>query len=492
MDRRAFLKAAGGGICAAQLARLAEAAEPMQAHDAPASGAPADHVLRIVSGLVEVGPQRFLSMTTYNGSFPGPLLRFKEGRSVTVDVHNDTDTPEQLHWHGQQVPVSVDGAAEEGTPYIPPHGMRRVVFTPRPAGLRFYHTHLRAGGNLSLGQYSGQVGPVYIEPAREPGAYDREVFLTLKEFEPFFSQGGDMAMDILSPSAPDPALKEQGETAMQASLARGMKKGFEVGYRIFTINGRQLGFGEPIRVKRGERVLFHVLNGSATENRSLALPGHTFKVVALDGNLVPRPTEVPVLWLGTAERISALVEMNHPGVWVMGDLADDDRRDGMGVVVEYAGSKGKPAWRKPSPYRWDYRRFADPGKTAPPPDQIIDMLFAKDNAADQGFNRWTINGKAFDMDRMTVDWRLERGKRYRLRMRNASDDLHPMHLHRHTFELTNIAGQPTSGVMKDVAMLGGYQTMEVDFTADQPGLTLFHCHMQLHMDFGFMGLFETT
>lgn len=492
MDRRAFLKAAGGGLCAVRFARLVEAAEPMSDHDAHASGAQAEHVLRIGSGLVEVGPQRFLSMTTYNGSFPGPLLRFKEGRSVTVDVHNDTDTPEQLHWHGQQVPVSVDGAAEEGTPYIPAHGMRRVVFTPRPAGLRFYHTHLRAGPNLSLGQYSGQVGPVYIEPAREPGLYDREVFLTLKEFDPFFSQGGDMAMDILSPSAPDPALKKQGETAMQASLAKGMKKGFEVGYRIFTINGRQLGFAEPVRVKRGERVLFHVLNGSATENRSLALPGHTFKVLALDGNPVPRPTEVPVLWLGTAERISALVEMNHPGVWVLGDLADDDRRDGMGVVVEYAGAKGKPRWHKPSPYRWDYRRFADPGKTAPQPDRTIEMLFAKDNAADQGFNRWTINGKAFDMDRMTVDWRLERGKRYRLRMRNASDDLHPMHLHRHTFELTNIAGQPTSGVMKDVAMLGGYQTMEVDFTADQPGLTLFHCHMQLHMDFGFMGLFETT
>jgi FtsP/CotA-like multicopper oxidase with cupredoxin domain len=152
MDRRAFLKAAGGGLCAARLARLAEAAEPMPDHDAPASSAQADHVLHIGSGLVEVGPQRFLSMTTYNGSFPGPLLRFKEGRSVTVDVHNDTDTPEQLHWHGQQVPVSVDGAAEEGTPYIPAHGMRRVVFTARPAGLRFYHTHLRAGGDLSLGQ----------------------------------------------------------------------------------------------------------------------------------------------------------------------------------------------------------------------------------------------------------------------------------------------------------------------------------------------------
>ena len=84
------------------------------------------------------------------------------------------------------------------------------------------------------------------------------------------------------------------------------------------------------------------------------------------------------------------------------------------------------------------------------------------------------------------------GRRYRLRLRNASDDIHPMHLHRSRFELTRIAGAPTAGVLKDVVMLGGYQTMEVDFTAAQPGLTLLHCHMQLHMDYGFMGLFQTS
>ena len=57
---------------------------------------------------------------------------------------------------------------------------------------------------------------------------------------------------------------------MKASLAKGMPHGYEVGYGLFTINGRMLGHGEPIRVKQGERVLFHVLNGSATEIRSLA------------------------------------------------------------------------------------------------------------------------------------------------------------------------------------------------------------------------------
>jgi FtsP/CotA-like multicopper oxidase with cupredoxin domain len=253
-----------------------------------------------------------------------------------------------------------------------------------------------------------------------------------------------------------------------------------------------LGHHDPIRVKQGERVLFHILNGSATEIRSMALPGHVFEVLGLDGNPVPNPVKVPVLWLGTAERISAIVEMNHPGVWILGDLADDDRRHGMGIVVEYSAHKGTPQWFAPPAFKWDYTRFSRPGASETPPDETIDMTFTKDNAAHDGFNLWTINGVAFPMAENVVppSFHLKQGRRYRLHMRNASDDIHPIHMHRHSFELTNLAGKPTSGILKDVVMLGGYQEANVHFVADNPGLTLFHCHQQLHMDFGFMTLFD--
>ena len=482
--RRAFLRAAGLATGALLLSP-----KPLFAAETEPS---ADYTVRIKVAPIEIAPNQILSTVTYNGQFPGPLIRFKQGREVIVDIFNDTDTPEQLHWHGQIVSTDVDGAAEEGTPYIPAHGRRRISFTPNPAGLRFYHTHNRAGADLSAGQYSGQVGPVYIEPNENPGRYDREVFLLLKEFEPTLSRGGDMPQDFLSPSVTDTALKETGEAAMKASLAKGTPHGYEVGYRFFTINGRMLGHGEPVRVKQGDRVLFHILNGSATEIRSLALPGHSFQVIALDGNPVPNPAHVPVLWFGAAERISAIVKMNHPGVWIMGDLADDDRRHGMGIVVEYAGRPGKPQWAAPAPFRWSYTRFAKPRASVPAPDETFDMIFAKDNAAEEGFNRWTINGAAYPMsnEMAPASFHLKQGKRYRLRMRNASDDIHPVHLHRHSFELTNLAGEKTAGVMKDVVMLGGYQQCEIDFVADNPGLTLFHCHQQLHMDFGFMALFD--
>src|SRR3984957_6601323 len=266
-SRRDFLKAAGAATGTALLAPGGLLGE---------STTVADYTLTMATKPLEMAPNRILSVTTYNGQFPGPLLRFKEGVPVTIDVHNQTDTPEQLHWHGQFVSAEVDGAAEEGTPFIPPHGSRRISFVPKPSGFRFYHTHVRAGSDLSRGQYSGLVGPVYIEPRRNPGDYDREVFLTLKEFDPTFSQGGDMDMDFLFPTATVRSLKDAGESTMQASLAKGRPKGYEVGYGLFTINGRMLGHGEPVRVKQGERVLFHVLHGSAGEIRSLALPGHTF------------------------------------------------------------------------------------------------------------------------------------------------------------------------------------------------------------------------
>ena len=127
------------------------------------------------------------------------------------------------------MPVEVDGSAEEGTPFIPAHGMRRLSFTPGPSGLRFYHTHLVAGADLNLGQYNGQVGPVYIEAKQNPGAYDQEVFLTLKEFGPSLSQGGDMDAEFLA-GEPVAELRDNGEAAMAASLASGKPHGYEVGY----------------------------------------------------------------------------------------------------------------------------------------------------------------------------------------------------------------------------------------------------------------------
>jgi len=80
--------------------------------------------------------------------------------------------------------------------------------------------------------------------------------------------------------------------------------------------------------------------------------------------------------------------------------------------------------------------------------------------------------------------------RYRLLLDNRSDEAHPVHLHRHTFELKKIAGVATSGVRKDVVVLPPKSEVEIELVANNPGLTLFHCHQQMHMDYGFMALMK--
>mgnify|MGYP002814486939 CR=1 FL=1 len=106
----------------------------MQSNAAAQDASKADYTLRIAPVTVELTPSRIISTIGYNGASPGPVLRMREGVPVTVEVVNDTDVPEQVHWHGLLIPDAVDGADEEGTPPVPPHGRRQYRFTPRPAG----------------------------------------------------------------------------------------------------------------------------------------------------------------------------------------------------------------------------------------------------------------------------------------------------------------------------------------------------------------------
>jgi len=455
-----------------------QSAPPSPTADTPTG--PADVTLRIGNVLVDIAKEHTISTIGYNGTVPGPPIRLREGVPVTVDLFNETDTPELVHWHGQIIPTNVDGAQEEKSLVVPANGHLRYRLTPQPAGARWVHTHVMPMSDLSRGTYTGQFGFVYIEPKSNPGQYDQEIFLATHEWEPFYTAEEEEDDEDVTP-----AEKQRAEAQKKTEKPNG----WEIGYQRFTINGKCLGFGEPLRVKPGQRVLFHVLNASATENIKLALPGHRFQVIALDGNPVPHPQLVDVLELGTAERISAVVEMKTPGVWILGTPKDDDRKNGMGIVVEYANQSGPPRWSKPPKQIWDYTLFGET-RPAPNPDEVIRLMFGKFNGGTGGFNRWTINGKSYD--EKAEPRLLHKGKRYRLVFDNQTDDAHPVHLHRNSFELMSVNGKPTGGILKDVVLVKGFRKIEADFTPAMEGLTLFHCHQQFHMDYGFKLLFDVV
>jgi FtsP/CotA-like multicopper oxidase with cupredoxin domain len=162
---------------------------------------------------------------------------------------------------------------------------------------------------------------------------------------------------------------------------------------------------------------------------------------------------------------------------------------GMGMVVEYAGSAGEPQWQQPQQLIWDYAQFADiPSSQAAPETTEIPLVFTPKFAGHGALDHWAINGKSFpDTDSPTF---IE-GRRYRLIFRNHSTDDHPVHLHRHSFEVVRIASGPRlRGLIKDTILVAAGTDVAVELTADNPGPTLFHCHQQDHMDMGFMMLFH--
>ena len=478
MNRRDFVKLGGAAAIELGTARLlmSQMQPAMQSNAAGAETTKPDFTLRIAPVTVELTPTRTISTIGYNGTSPGPLLRMREGKPVTVEVINDTDVPELVHWHGLLIPPEVDGVEEEATPMVPPHGRIRYQFVPRPAGTRWYHTHTMAGADLHRGAYTGQFGFLLIEPANSPGNFDKEVFLALREWEPFFNPEEDEDEESDN-SGPQPERPKTLDTS---------PSGLEVGYQMFSINDKSMGAGEPIRVRQGDRVLMHLLNASASMNRRVALPGHRFQIVAMDGNPVPTPRTIDVVELGPGERVDAIVEMTQPGIWILGTTTDSARESGMGILIEYANQHKQPQWIAPPKSVWDYTIFGRSG-TQPAPDQTIDMIFQKIPSGAGPFNSWTVNGKDYPHDREFV---LKSGTRCRLVFRNRSEDAHPLHMHRHLFELVEINGKAMAGIMKDTVVVPGYGRATVDLVADQPGLTLFHCHIQQHMDYGFKALFR--
>jgi FtsP/CotA-like multicopper oxidase with cupredoxin domain len=425
-----------------------------------AAGTP-DVTIEIAPYTLEASPKHHIRTIAYNGQVPGPLFRMREGAPQSIEIRNRTGDAEVVHWHGLFLPSEIDGAMEEGTPMIAPGASVRYTMRPEPSGFRWYHTHTFAGKNLAKAQYSGLHGFLLIEPRENPARYDREVFLGLHDWAGRFMSSDDGFMNPV--------------------------------YDVTTINGKMLGYGEPVKVKQGERVMMHLLNSSPTEVHWIAVSGHSFKVVALDGNAVPQPQSVSMLRLAPAERVSAIVEMNNPGVWVLGEVRKHIQASGMGIVIEYAGASSKPVWEQPEELVWNYRQFANSATGARDEGvKAIELVFESKFQGHGNEELWKINGFGYPENSTPERLvRLKEGQRYRLVMKNKSMDDHPMHLHRHTFEVRRLEeGAEMSGLRKDVVLVHAGGTVEVEFMADNPGKTLFHCHQQDHMDRGFMMVFD--
>ncbi|MDP6387818.1 MAG: multicopper oxidase domain-containing protein [Candidatus Pacebacteria bacterium] len=242
----------------------------------------------------------------YNGQIPGPTIRVDEGDKVRVVVMNHLtyDKGTTIHWHGVRMPEnSSDGVPGLDQYPILPGETFVYEFTAVNAGTHFYHTHGSSHVDIALQDDMGLHGPLIIEPKnrfdeRHTSNYDREYIFMLDEWA-VGDEGMNHAIHLVG---------DDGSHVHQEA-------------NVFTINGRifpdNLEEG-TLWVKEGDKVIVRLVNNGSEAVHPMHTHGHSFKVIAIDGELVPRSAQqsMDTITLHPGERRDLVIEANNPGVWL--------------------------------------------------------------------------------------------------------------------------------------------------------------------------------
>jgi FtsP/CotA-like multicopper oxidase with cupredoxin domain len=423
---------------------------------------------------IELRPGVTVPAWTYNGQVPGPVIRVREGERVRVAFHNGVDIGTAIHWHGVLVPNAMDGAPGVTQEHVQKGQEFVYEFVARPSGTYIYHAHSHGHNAKQLDM--GLVAPIVIEPLRAEYAYDRDLILVLDEWEVPDLQDGNQGGHGLNTMMMDGGIFD--------TLAR---------YNVGTINAKAAPATEPLTVKAGELVRVRVINTGFAPHR-LRIQGHRVWVTHTDGHLLPYPQEVEEIPVAPFERIDAVFVADNPGEWSVEDRNWADR--GMKTVIRYDGqADGSPrTWQPPSlpedaagfP-RYQGLIAGVPGPDSTRYDREVKLML---HMAMSGPNMvWTINNESWPNVTSLI---VRNGERVKVRISNMTMEDHPMHLHGHEFQILSINGKTLSEpwLVKDTVNLRHMDTIEVAFTANNPGKWLFHCHQAHHSDHGLSTLVQ--
>lgn len=253
-----------------------------------------------------------------NGTIPGPLLRWKEGDTVTLRVRNRLPQDTSIHWHGILLPANMDGVPGFSFAGIAPDGMYEYRFPVKQSGTYWYHSH--SGFQEQLGVY----GPLVIDPLEpEPFTYDRDyvVMLTdwtdesparvldkLKKQSDYYNRGrrtlGDFITDVADQGWHETLSNRWAWAKMNMTPTDLADVSGET--YTFLLNGQAPDGNWTGLFERGEQVRLRLINGSAMTYFDFRVPGLKLTVVAVDGQHV-EPVEVDELRLAVAETADVIV-----------------------------------------------------------------------------------------------------------------------------------------------------------------------------------------
>jgi FtsP/CotA-like multicopper oxidase with cupredoxin domain/plastocyanin len=265
----------------------------------------------------EIQPGLVVDGWAYNGRVPGPELRVREGDPVRIVLRNRLPAPTTIHWHGIDVPLEMDGVPGVSQEPVPPGGDFTYEFVATNPGTRMYHSHVDTNGQLEVGLY----GALLVEPREpEPVAYDREFTYILDE----------KALDF----TPDVALGRAEVRNREGGNGRGGAFDFD----LFLINGKAGDAIPPLRIAPGERIRLRLINLGSLPH-SMHLHGHSFTLVASDGNPVPAAARLlkDTVLLGPGERYDLEIAGTNPGVWMFHCHMPNHGENGMMTALVYDG-----------------------------------------------------------------------------------------------------------------------------------------------------------
>lgn len=419
------------------------------------------NVLGIVTaeGVVPIGGKQSFRLWMYDGRYPGAEIRVREGERIRAVVRNQLPEETTIHWHGLPVPNPMDGVPNFTQKAIAPGEEFTYDFAANPAGTYFYHSHV----GLQLDR--GLLGPLIVEEKRPHVSYDQDYVLVLD--------------DLLADA---PKLLASTGGGMMEGMMGGKRGGMGEMMRMqvppyvaLLINGHLPEDPAVFETKKGQRLRLRFINSSGATTYRVAIAGHRMAITHTDGRPV-RPFAVDAFLIGMGERYDVLIETDNPGLWPIVAAPVEIKLPPARALLRYTDSQARqPTVVEPEGiFGGRVLNLSDLHALEPlesrKPDQNFDFALSGGmmNSA------WTINGQAYPQADIV---QLHEGARVRVRMTNHSMMIHPMHLHGHFFRVNDI--------LKDTVIVPPHMgRVSFEFTADNPGRWVFHCHNIYHMESG--------
>ena len=425
------------------------------------------------------GPQT--GVLAYDGSVPGPVLRFRQGEPVRIVVENGLNQETTVHWHGIRLPNAMDGVPGLTQPPIKPDESFTYEFTPPDAGTFWYHPHAQ-----SLQQIGRGLAGALIVEEREPVAVDRDLLWMLQDWR----------------------LRNDGQIASGFGSMMDASMSGRVG-NLVTINGSIPG---DLPVRAGERIRLRLANAALARIMALRFDGHRPVIVAIDGQpSEPHAPENGRVVIGPAMRIDVIIDMQgEPGRRY---AVIDDFYDGLAYTLTNLAYDSGPPLRAnlvDAPLALPRNPLPEPDLANATRQEIVlqggmmgggmmsgvgGMMGMAMPGMDGG-PVWAINGMSMTGDGhagMSPLFTLKRGASCILTMRNETAWWHPMHIHGFSpLMLTRNGVTVPHRQWQDTVLMAPKDTVECAFVADTPGDWMLHCHVVDHQTAGLMTVFRVT